>query len=65
MKLKVFLVVVARPNFMKIAPIYRQMSHYSRAFEPIIVHTGQHYDENMSKIFFEELSLPKPDIYLE
>ena len=63
-KLRVFLVAGARPNFMKIEPIYRQMKHCPRAFEPIIVHTGQHYDENMSKIFFEELSLPKPDIYL-
>ncbi|RMF59875.1 MAG: hypothetical protein D6743_15740, partial [Calditrichaeota bacterium] len=61
--MRVFLVVGARPNFMKIAPIYAAMRDHS-AFEPLIVHTGQHYDENMSRIFFEQLDLPRPDIYL-
>ena len=64
MKIKVFLIVGARPNFMKIAPIYSQMLLHPKSFEPIIVHTGQHYDENMSKIFFSDLELPHPDIYL-
>lgn len=64
-KLKVFLVAGARPNFMKIEPIYRKMKHCPQTFEPIIVHTGQHYDENMSRIFFEELELPRPDICLD
>jgi UDP-N-acetylglucosamine 2-epimerase (non-hydrolysing) len=57
-------VVGARPNFMKIAPIQRIMQKMSNIFEPILVHTGQHYDERMSKLFFEDLELPKPDIYL-
>lgn len=65
MKMKVFLVAGARPNFMKIAPIYHQMKLSPDAFEPIIVHTGQHYNDNMSKIFFEELKLPPPDAYLD
>lgn len=56
-------VVGARPNYMKVAPIWRELDkhgHISRT----LVHTGQHYDENMSKIFFDDLKLPKPDIYL-
>jgi len=64
MHIKIFLVVGARPNFMKIAPIYSEMKKDSNKFDPIIVHTGQHYDEKMSKVFFEELELPKPHIYL-
>lgn len=64
MRMKVFLIAGARPNFMKIAPIYAQMQLFPQAFEPIIVHTGQHYDENMSKVFFDELELPRPDINL-
>lgn len=60
---KIVLVVGARPNFMKIAPLFREIkkSHY---FTPILVHTGQHYDREMSEVFFKELSLPSPDIYL-
>jgi len=54
-------VVGARPNFMKVAPLYEEIK--SRGGKQILVHTGQHYDENMSKIFFEDLSMPKPDIY--
>jgi UDP-N-acetylglucosamine 2-epimerase (non-hydrolysing) len=64
MRKKTFLVCGARPNFMKIAPIMRAMARYPEDFEPILVHTGQHYDENMSKVFFEELGLPEPDYYL-
>ena len=64
MKIKIFLIAGARPNFMKIAPVYKKMMEESDLFEPIIVHTGQHYDENMSKIFFDDLELPKPHIYL-
>ena len=61
--MKILNVVGARPNFMKIAPIHREMGNYPE-ITPILVHTGQHYDENMSKIFFEDLELPKPDFYL-
>jgi len=57
-------VVGARPNFMKIAPIQRIMQRMTNTIEPILVHTGQHYDERMSKLFFDDLGLPKPDIYL-
>jgi UDP-N-acetylglucosamine 2-epimerase (non-hydrolysing) len=64
-KLKTFLVVGARPNFMKIAPIYKEMLRFPNLFEPIILHTGQHYDEKMSKVFFDDLELPEPDIYLQ
>ena len=58
----IILVVGARPNFMKIAPLYDELK--SREIPVILLHTGQHYDENMSKIFFDELGMPKPDIYL-
>jgi len=59
--LKIILVAGARPNFMKIAPIYEELRRYSK-IKSIVVHTGQHYDANMSKIFFDQLSIPKPDI---
>lgn len=62
---KIVHIVGARPNFMKIAPIMRVMSEYPKSFEQVLVHTGQHYDENMSKVFFEELELPRPDVNLE
>lgn len=58
-------VVGARPNFMKMAPIIHVMAQYSELFEQILVHTGQHYDTNMSDIFFTELGLPSPDVNLE
>ncbi len=54
-------VVGARPNFMKVAPLYEEI--HSRGGQQILVHTGQHYDENMSKVFFEDLAMPTPDIY--
>jgi UDP-N-acetylglucosamine 2-epimerase (non-hydrolysing) len=63
-KRRVFLVAGARPNFMKIAPIYHEMKSHSDNFEPIVVHTGQHYDVNMSDMFFRDLELPAPDVYL-
>ncbi|MBD0291713.1 MAG: UDP-N-acetylglucosamine 2-epimerase (non-hydrolyzing) [Thermoleophilia bacterium] len=57
-------VVGARPNFMKAAPVYRAL----RALEParplLLVHTGQHYDEEMSEVFLAELGLPRPDVSL-
>jgi len=49
---------------MKIAPIMREMTKYAAKFEQMLVHTGQHYDANMSQVFFEELDLPKPDVNL-
>jgi len=61
---KIISVVGARPNFMKVAPIHRVFKEYEKDILHLICHTGQHYDEKMSKIFFEELELPKPDFYL-
>lgn len=61
---KIMNVVGARPNFMKIGPIQREMNRRSGEFQPVLVHTGQHYDEKMSKLFFDDLQLPKPDVYL-
>ena len=61
--IKIINVVGTRPNFMKIAPIMQQMKLSSR-IEPILLHTGQHYDVQMSETFFEELHIPRPDISL-
>ncbi len=61
---KVISVVGARPNFMKIAPIHKAFQKYNGKIKHLICHTGQHYDENMSKVFFEDLELPEPDFYL-
>lgn len=58
------LVFGARPNFMKIAPIYRAMKDRDD-FEPVLVHTGQHFDEAMSDQFLRVLELPRPDVHLE
>lgn len=63
-KIKVINVVGARPNFMKVAPILREMRKYPEKFDPLLVHTGQHYDYQMSKVFFKDLELLEPDIYL-
>ncbi len=62
--IKVLNIVGARPNFMKIAPIYAEMKRRASEFEPLIVHTGQHYDAKMSDAFFNDLGMPKPDVYL-
>jgi UDP-N-acetylglucosamine 2-epimerase (non-hydrolysing) len=58
-------VVGARPNYMKIAPLVREMAKHTTEFAQMLVHTGQHYDDNMSQIFFDELEMPRPDINLE
>ncbi len=58
------LVAAARPNFVKIAPLFHALSRTSWC-RPGIVHTGQHYDANMSDAFFDDLRLPKPDVHLE
>ena len=60
---RVLHVVGARPNFVKIAPIMRAMEAHG-AFEQCLVHTGQHYDTNMSCVFFEELGIRAPDMNL-
>ena len=60
----IHVVYAVRPNFMKVAPLYHALKKEPWA-EPILVHTGQHYDANMSDAFFEDLGLPFPDIYLD
>ena len=60
---KIFFICGARPNFMKIAPIIKEIRNFPE-FGPVLVHTGQHYDKEMSDIFFKDLGIPKPDIEL-
>ena len=62
--MKVINIVGARPNFMKIAPLMDAWRAYPHV-QPLLVHTGQHHDHNMSARFFEELQIPFPDINLE
>jgi len=62
--LKVLCVVGARPNFMKAAPVIEALRKHS-GITVKLVHTGQHYDQQMSHLFFEELGLPKPDLDLQ
>jgi len=71
--MKIISVVGARPNFMKVAPIHLAIIKHNNKVDESnsgkkiihkICHTGQHYDEKMSKVFFDELELPKPDFYL-
>ncbi len=61
--MKVIAVVGARPNFMKIAPLMEAFRGES-SIEPVLVHTGQHYDHQMSDLFFRQLGIPEPDINL-
>ena len=65
-KARILLSIVAgaRPNFMKIAPIIRELERHRSVFDYRLVHTGQHYDRNMSDVFFEELGIPPPDHHL-
>ena len=62
--MKILHVVGARPNFMKVAPVIRALAK-KIGIRQILVHTGQHYDINMSDIFFQQLGIPTPDINLE
>jgi len=57
-------VVGARPNFMKAAPVYRSLQALDPGLELVLVHTGQHYDAEMSAVFLDELELPTPDVFL-
>lgn len=61
--MQVLNVVGARPNLMKIAPLIEEMRRYPD-IRPLLLHTGQHYDDAMSQIFFDELGIPRPDVYL-
>jgi UDP-N-acetylglucosamine 2-epimerase (non-hydrolysing) len=62
-KKQITLVVGARPNFMKAAPLLKQLRQEG-GFTIRLVHTGQHFDANMSQVFFDQLGLPRPDAYL-
>lgn len=68
--MKWMLIAGARPNFMKIAPILEAIEKHNRTsagprVDPVLVHTGQHYDEKMSDLFFNQLAIRKPDVNLE
>jgi UDP-N-acetylglucosamine 2-epimerase (non-hydrolysing) len=61
---RILCIAGARPNFMKIAPLLRAFA-LDRRFEARLVHTGQHYDDKLSKVFFDDLAIPRPEIDLE
>jgi len=63
-RLKILNIVGARPNLPKIAPLMREMRRHPE-IEPLLVHTGQHYDEKLSDIFFRQMGIPAPDVNLE
>lgn len=65
MSKRILNVVGARPNFMKIGPLMAAMSCRAGDFEQFLVHTGQHYDDAMSDVFFRELGIPQPNLNLE
>ena len=60
--MKILIVVGARPNFMKVAPIIRELGNLGAQYK--LIHTEQHYDKNMSAVFFSEFGLRKPDWHL-
>jgi UDP-GlcNAc3NAcA epimerase len=62
--MKIVTVVGARPQFIKAAAVSREIARHA-AIEEIVVHTGQHFDRNMSAIFFEEMAIPEPDYFLD
>ncbi len=61
---KILSVVGARPNFIKIAPLAKALKKYRKEVRHLLCHTGQHFDERMSEIFFDQLQMPKPDFNL-
>jgi UDP-N-acetylglucosamine 2-epimerase (non-hydrolysing) len=62
--MKILNVVGARPNLVKIAPLLREMRKHPE-IHPLLVHTGQHYDERLSEVFFRQMGIGEPDINLE
>lgn len=63
--MKIHLIAGARPNFLKLAPLYKELKKFPDLFQIKIIHTGQHYDLKMSGLFFKQLELPAPDLNLE
>jgi len=59
--MKIASIIGARPNFIKCAPLSKELR---KEFDEVIIHTGQHYDYEMNKVFFEELNIPEPDYHL-
>lgn len=64
MKQLIYLIAGARPNFMKIAPLMRAFEQYVHDYDVKLIHTGQHYDQQMSDVFFQELGIRQPDYFL-
>lgn len=62
--MRILTIVGARPNFVKVAPLMEELGHHSD-IETVLVHTGQHYDYEMSRAFFEDLEIPEPHVNLE
>ena len=58
-------IVGARPQFIKMAAVSHAIAKHNKHIEELIIHTGQHYDYELSKVFFDELKIPKPDYNLE
>src|SRR4051794_1335854 len=62
---RILSVVGTRPNFMKTAPVVAALREHPAGFEQVLVHTGQHYDDAMSRVFFEQLGVGAPDFMLD
>lgn len=62
--MKILNIVGARPNLVKMAPLMREMGKRAN-IEPLLVHTGQHYDDTLSDVFFRQMDIPRPDVNLE
>ena len=62
--MKIINIIGARPNLVKIAPLLREMQRHSE-IQPLLVHTGQHYDEKLSRVFFRQMGIPEPCVNLE
>ncbi|GAB4337673.1 MAG: UDP-N-acetylglucosamine 2-epimerase (non-hydrolyzing) [Calditrichia bacterium] len=61
---KIVTILGARPQFVKAAVVSRELNRFPNKFREIIVHTGQHFDKNMSEVFFQQMDIPKPNYYL-
>ncbi len=65
MKKKIAIIVGTRPNFIKVTQFEKEFNRFPGEFEYKLIHTGQHYDDNMSKLFFQQFKLKKPDMFLQ